>query len=289
MRVIRKTIEAVVETPERSKDTEPYSSLQDLLDDSRWTELLAALQQSPALARVQVQRLHRGERSLCTPLHLAVATPGLTFDVLDALATCHPAALEEGDSLLDQHPLHWALFFQPQRWIVHYLIQAAPSSLQHADRCERALPLHLALQVGLPDTDLIQDLLTAYPDALSVPTHRCWALHLAAAHPDTTLATFQLLLSHCQQVNQPDRQGKLPLHWACQAGHSWDILQALLPDASTKLEDDSGSTPCDHYQRCHGTTDSVVYWSLKQALRKRRRSFFKPRRSSVLPWNGCYG
>lgn len=111
------------------------------------------------------------------------------------------------------------------------LLNLSPDASSQADTYGR-LPLHFAVEhCGAWDCQL-QMLYDAYPQAIRVRTGvklgNGLPLHIAAASLKAEASLIEKLVSyHPRATSQADRHGKLPLHYACESGRSWDAVRII--------------------------------------------------------------
>lgn len=94
------------------------------------------------------------------------------------------------------------------------------------------LPLHLVAQNGEAWDAQVQALYDGNPAAVRVRTgvkmKNRLPLHFAAANEGTHISMIKKLIEYNPQAaSQADRNGMLPLHLACKAGHSWDVISLI--------------------------------------------------------------
>mmetsp|Transcript_17828 Transcript_17828/g.40757 ORF Transcript_17828/g.40757 Transcript_17828/m.40757 type:complete len:834 (-) Transcript_17828:792-3293(-) len=111
------------------------------------------------------------------------------------------------------------------------LLREHTDAASHSDHFG-CLPLHLVVQNGAIWDAQVQALFDANTAAVGVRTGvklgNRLPLHFAAANVKSKESMFEKLLSyHPAGASQVDRKGLLPLHLACESGHSWDIVRMI--------------------------------------------------------------
>jgi len=121
--------------------------------------------------------------------------------------------------------------------IIQNLVIARPSTASIPDNAG-LLPLHcIAQHFEGWDADA-EAVLSAHKPAVRTRTgpevQSRLPIHLAAASPDAMPdLVIRLVKEHPRGVAQADRDGKLPLHLACESGKSWDRGVSVIYDAYT--------------------------------------------------------
>ena len=113
----------------------------------------------------------------------------------------------------------------------------------------KRLPLHLACATGAP-IGIVQCLIQAYPDAISLPDphNGSLAVHLAC-ESGASLQVLRILLEHrCDQTKAVDVYGRLPLHYAVLAAAPLPVMEFLVHQdpPSVFVPDMTGKTPLQY-------------------------------------------
>jgi hypothetical protein len=248
------------------------------------------LEDSPDLARQTVTVVFQGENCSSTPLH-AVLEASAPLAVVDAMVTAYPAALGMGDCAGGRLPLHWALRRAASLAVIQYLVSAHPEALLVADHAG-SLPLHTACSYA--SEEVIRAVLGQCPEAASITngkSHRC-ALHLLASrclYDDNNLSldAFRTVLdAHPAAAALDDRQGRVPLHIACEHAHPrWDVLRLLVEQhpAGLLLKDQWKLTPVQLHRRFVDRPDhDVVVAFLQERTVREKRKRWQQHTSSVV-------
>jgi ankyrin repeat protein len=186
--------------------------------------------------------------------------------------------LKHSDIILDRdpkgwHPIHWAVKWQDLR-LVAQIISRFPESLNQPGP-QGWTPLHLAIH--LRSYELVKLLISHS----AIDTNLCAEgdmspLHLCMNLPEEThssgmaslffdkgssdsigdvhLGMAELLVKHdATIVDEVDRNGRLPLHWAVQE-HALSLVEFLLEKAphTANIPDKRGDTPLHKATWCHG-------------------------------------
>ena len=271
---------AIHDNKENSNGSSSSSSLVTQLEQQRLIQerLMAALQEEawdivedlcedfPSLARVPISMVFQGENSSCLPIHFASAQKSTPVSTINVLVTAYPASLLAKESIAGRLPLHMAVLKgSASLAVVQYLVEAEPSALEVADQ-EGNLPLHIAAMNGGSNA-VIQLLVRAYPKACSVankrserlPLHllcaRCWDQCCSSQEDSSveggtviSVETIQQVMdTHPEALQAPDRCGRLPLHVSCSSDPRADILNVLVDRYPQALltTDQSKFTPLD--------------------------------------------
>ena len=117
------------------------------------------------------------------------------------------------------------------RSVLMNLLDLFQEASSHADNCGR-LPLHYAVMNGTEWDVQLQSLYDAFPDAARARTGvklgNMLPLHLAASNPSAEPSLIgKLLECHPRASSQATRDGKLPLHLACETGLSWEAVRHI--------------------------------------------------------------
>jgi hypothetical protein len=194
--------------------------------------------------------------------------------VLEALVQAHPAALITADSRRGLYPIHLGLL-KGTAGIeqIDYLLSVCPELALRAD-LDGNLPLHLAVEYA--SDDIIRRILSSCPEAAGYKTNRQrYVLHLLATSRcqiegssdnsfpeefevslDTIKATIE---AYSDALQQPDLQGRLPLHLAaCTPYPRWDVLKLLCDayPAALLVQDENHKLPLHLLKRFSTSTPS---------------------------------
>uniref|UniRef100_A0A0E0M022 PGG domain-containing protein n=1 Tax=Oryza punctata TaxID=4537 RepID=A0A0E0M022_ORYPU len=161
----------------------------------------------------------------------------LTRDLL----SWNPNLAKERDES-ESTPLHYAAS-DGVREIVNVFFQSMPSAMYIPDK-DGLTPLHVAAKMG--HLDVIQDMLKACPDSAElVDKEGRNILHLAVERGHESVVTYILgNPSLAELVNEQDKKGDTPLHYAVRAGNP---RLAILESEHIKLNivNNEGQTPFD--------------------------------------------
>lgn len=171
------------------------------------------------------------------PLHRIVENPHKqhwTFDGISPLYMMYPHAVQCRDNI-GRLPLHRAAASIVQeednedvttRSIICNLLEVYPEAASMADT-EGCMPLHLIATNAEFWDDKVNAIWEAYHPAATRRTgpglHNSLPIHLVAAN----MKARRSLIEHFVEMNprgasQPNRDGLLPLHLACQCGKDWE-------------------------------------------------------------------
>ena len=180
-----------------------------------------------------------------TPLHRISGNkykPDWCLDAVEDVYRCHTNAIKRAD-LNGRLPLHRAASA-----IISYnnrldddavVVRSKICNLlsEHVGGASQpdnfgCLPLHLVAQNGKAWDAQVQSLYDANPAAVRVRTgvmmKNRMPLHFAAANVDADISMISKLIEYNPLVaSQADRRGMLPLHLACEAGHSWEVVSLI--------------------------------------------------------------
>eukprot|EP00934_Nitzschia_sp_Nitz4_P003567 Nitzschia sp. Nitz4//scaffold64_size103689//62623//65289//NITZ4_004439-RA/size103689-processed-gene-0.82-mRNA-1//1//CDS//3329556139//3557//frame0 len=111
------------------------------------------------------------------------------------------------------------------------LLKLHPEAAVQADFFGRT-PLHLAVEQATSWDIQLQQLYEANQQAVQTRTGiklgNRLPLHFAAANPHASVCLIRTLVSlHPRGATQSDRRGKMPLHYACEAGLPWEAVKAI--------------------------------------------------------------
>jgi hypothetical protein len=241
----------------RGGDDEDPKPFESMLLDGLFDEALSLLAKRPGLARQEAGMICQGERSRAFPLHLALADPLPSMELVDALVTCHPAALTSQESAGSRTPLQIALWkCQGSAGVLRYLVNARPQALEQSDR-QGNLPLHTAIFYSQPN-DVLEFLLGRYPPACrhendrgKLPIHLYCSQGWIRDSSSRTATSLNIMLrklveAYPESLRHPDKEGRLPLHVACSCPYPcWQLLCALMDayPAALLSQTNSGKTP----------------------------------------------
>lgn len=122
-----------------------------------------------------------------------------------------------------------------QRSVIIQLVRSFPQAAAHADR-SGCLPLHkIAMHAEVWDDD-VEAVYGAHNAAIQARVGPALdnrlALHMAASSPDSRESLLARLVElHPRGASMTDRQGKLPLHLACELGKEWEAGVSHIHDA----------------------------------------------------------
>ena len=192
-----------------------------------------------------------------TPLHRISGNkskPDWNLDGIEDLYQCQKNAIKATD-VNGRLPLHRA-----SSAITYYSTKTEDNAVlsrskicrllsEYADAATKAdnfgcLPLHLIAQNGISWDVQVQSLYDENPAAARVRTgvklYNRLPLHLAAANANADVSMISNLIKYNPLgASQADRKGLLPLHLACETGHSWEIVHAIhqaFPGALEQVE-----------------------------------------------------
>jgi hypothetical protein len=141
-----------------------------------------------------------------------------------------------------------------------------PQAAAHLDR-SGCLPLHVIAMHGEFWDDQVEAVYTAHPQAVQVRAGPSWdrrlPIHMAAANLDSGESLLTRLVElHPRGPSMADRQGKLPLHLACDLGKEWDAIKAIydaFPDALEKAEENArGWLPLHVVAACANASSDLL-------------------------------
>jgi len=271
---------------ERSSGSESLSSskarkslFQNHLDDEEWQEVLSMLRSYPSLAKVSVLMHRQGEKTLCLPLHVAVATKNPCNELIDELLLLHDLALTEGDTKFGRLPIHLALLSG-----VHNVATTKKLCNTASLLCSDVFgftPLHYACQYSC--NDVCNFFLDECPEACRIANEKDQLpLHLicARAWGDCPLPEqlFQRMVDvYPSAVKTLDRNGRIPLHWACDTMHPrGDVLSILIREFPSGLlvRERERKTPEGvnrRFRNAQTDQDVVINFLHESTVRERRR------------------
>lgn len=243
----------ISETSNEPQPQQSQHSIQSLINNEDWTELMSLVERDPGVCRERVNMIFQNENITCLPLHAVVCRRGAgILSVVDCLVTTYPAALMRKEEGGDRLPLHMAILKGASIAIIRYLMEARPQALEKAD-CEGNLPIHYAAMYS--SEHVIRVTADRYPAACRhANLKERMPLHIVCArnwdHQDFDLISLDQIHWIFQQwpaaVQHADRNGCLPLHVACsQPQPRWDVLNLLIEAYSVGLlhKDDEERMP----------------------------------------------
>lgn len=271
--------------PRAEERVDSDRTMQRLFSTESWDELQNLLREDPLQSRKIVTIQCQGERTPCLPLHAAVARRNPCLETVKMLATAYPQAVSTQENRGGRLPLHMALLKggSNNTETVRHLCNLHPEALLHCDK-EGNTPFHYACMYSSEETCRL--LLEECPKASHIANSKeRLPLHLLSAREDYSLDLFNHMIELLPTaVTKVDRNGRLPLHWACDTHKTRaDILSVLVERHSAALlvRDVTGKTP-QATKRLHGpktSRDATSQFLRQQTARERRKSwsriFFK--------------
>ena len=117
------------------------------------------------------------------------------------------------------------------RSIICNLLEVHGEGASHANN-KGCLPLHVVAQNGVVWDEEVQAIYDAYPQAartrVGVALGNQLPLHMASSNPKAKPSLLERLVElNPRGASQADRQGRLPLHLACESGRDWDGVNAI--------------------------------------------------------------
>jgi ankyrin repeat protein len=154
-----------------------------------------------------------------------------------------------------------------QRSVIVQLVRSFPQAASHADR-SGCLPLHMiAMHAEVWDDD-VEAVYAAHTAAVQVragpSSDNRLALHMAASSPDSRESLIARLVElHPRGAALTDRQGKLPLHLACELGKEWDAgvshIHEAFHEAAHQAEDNArGWMPLHMASTCPSASAELI-------------------------------
>lgn len=244
--------------------------LPDLLKSSTWDSAISLIYHfREDIPNHKIKIVCQGETCFVTPMHYAVGCIlQCPTAVLEALVDVHPSALLMSGSRRGLSPVHLGLIKGTIGVTqAKYLLSVCPELALHTD-VDGNLPLHLAAEYA--SNDMIQCILEACPSAAGCQTKRQrYPLHLLTTArcqivdnsydpfdldaTDTSIATMKSIIdAYPYALQQPDLQGRLPLHSAaCTPYPRWDVLQLLCDSypAAILVQDEHHKIPLQLLKR----------------------------------------
>eukprot|EP00533_Pseudo-nitzschia_delicatissima_P003249 CAMPEP_0116091464 /NCGR_PEP_ID=MMETSP0327-20121206/7520_1 /TAXON_ID=44447 /ORGANISM="Pseudo-nitzschia delicatissima, Strain B596" /LENGTH=866 /DNA_ID=CAMNT_0003582819 /DNA_START=130 /DNA_END=2730 /DNA_ORIENTATION=+ len=128
------------------------------------------------------------------------------------------------------------------------------------------LPLHLVAENGVAWDAQVKALYEGNPAAVRVRTgvklSNRLPLHFAASNPNSDASMIGKLLEYNPlAASQADRKGKLPLHLACESGHSWEVVRLIheaYPQAVTHAEQNKRGWHALHMAAASEVSDGTL-------------------------------
>jgi ankyrin repeat protein len=194
-----------------------------------------------------------------SPLHRLAENPAKSHWLHDGIADiyeAYPEALRipDCDGKLPLHRAASAIVAQGEatnetivgRSVLCNLLNLHPDASAHSDNFGQ-LPLHIAVQNSSTWDIQLQSLLDQFPQAVrsrtGIKLGNLLPLHMAASNPSADVSMIQKLVeSHPRAASQASRDGKFPLHYACETGLSWEsvkLVHEANPDAVRQPEQNS--------------------------------------------------
>jgi hypothetical protein len=154
-----------------------------------------------------------------------------------------------------------------QRSVIIQLVRSFPQAASHADH-SGCLPLHMiAMHAEVWDDD-VEAVYTAHTAAVQVRAGASLdnrlALHMAASSPDSRESLLARLVGlHPRGAALTDRQGKLPMHLACELGKEWDAgascIHEAFPGATQQAEENArGWLPLHMASACPSASADLI-------------------------------
>ncbi len=129
------------------------------------------------------------------PLHQALSSPSVPFEVVEALIFAYPGALKKKESVMRRNCLHIALRSGVSDEIVNYLVEKYPFLVHESDTQGR-IPLHYAVS-NYASIDIIRKLIGVCPQSILAPDLRGWtSLHVGVSKCVDPMI-IRLLISVC--------------------------------------------------------------------------------------------
>lgn len=128
----------------------------------------------------------------------------------------------------------------------------------------RFLPLHKACVLQPPES-VIEQLLEAYPDAVSSRDQDSWLpIHCATFYGANSSVITTLLDAYPKGSQSKCDEGRLPLHYACLKGASQSVVEVLLESfpKGAMIKDEEGRLPI-HHATSKGAPEGIIEALLK--------------------------
>ena len=121
--------------------------------------------------------------------------------------------------------------------------------LEHKDNDDN-LPLYLVLGDNLNQSELILEILKAYPEATQIKyRYDCFPLHIAIINDVDLEVVKELINIYPDAIRLKDGLGNFPLHLAISFCKSLELINVILPEypeAATFFNND-GNLPYTYY------------------------------------------
>ena len=232
------------------------------------------------LVRAYPQAASAVDHDRCMPLHYLAQHAQVWDDDVASVHNAHRLAVQARAGTNQALPLHMAAANpHAEASLIQQLVDLHPRGASMATR-DGKLPFHYACEMGKAWEEA-EILCEAFPRAAGAPEQndRGWyPLHMAsaAAHNKEDAAASSMLLSqlitlHPQSAHVADtRNGRYPLHLACEQGKSWrGGLQALFDanPAALLARDRNGCLPLHicALAYCRKDEDDNEEWQTKAA------------------------
>jgi ankyrin repeat protein len=130
---------------------------------------------------------------------------------------------------------HYSLESDEERSVIIQLVRSYPQAAGLADETG-CLPFHYACMNASIWDENVEAMYNAHRSAVQVRAGRFYSdrlpIHLAAANQSSRESLMQRLIQlHPRGAAQEDREGKLPLHLACEQGKGWGVGTRYVYDA----------------------------------------------------------
>ncbi len=178
------------------------------------------------------------------PLHRIVENKAKSHwsrDGAKEIYEAHPSGIRspDADGRLPLHRAATAWISQGEasqeatfaRSVFSNLLELHPDAAALTDHFGQ-LPLHIAAKYASTWDSQLQSLVDQFPQAVRARTGiqlgNRLPLHIASSNPSAEPSLILKLVElHPRATSQADREGKLPLHLACEIGLSWKAIQAI--------------------------------------------------------------
>jgi len=160
------------------------------------------------------------------PLHCACEN-GCSDEIIQFLVASWPQSAQMARYSGDL-PLHIACRGKPSLTVIQSLVQAWPDAVRLQDHYG-LFPLHSACENGCTDVAVIEILIQCWPESVRCGLKDHLALHWACRNGKSVLPVIRLLIQAWpDSVREEDGRGYLPLHYACECGCTYDVIQFLV-------------------------------------------------------------
>ena len=195
--------------------------------------------------------LCRDSKNGWLPMHVATRNGAPALAIMGILKS-NPKAATIGDN--DRRfPIHYVCRYA-SNWheeqlvaIVEGLCESYPEGLKRRDGKFGFTPLHTACSMRNVSLPLISLLLKYAKAAVSIPDYdHCLPLHIATRSRAPPGVLHKLLVAQPETAMDLDRNGRIPLHWACHVDACVDCVDILLhffPAGAGVAERKYGLTP----------------------------------------------